>query len=70
MEELRKKERIVKVRYEEGGKVYEFTLDRTTGEVKEKVEGDYWVDLDDIYEYSPSDYEFAVNELRRLSNHE
>jgi hypothetical protein len=28
------------------------------------------VDLDDIYEYSPSDYEFAVNELRRLSNHD
>jgi hypothetical protein len=69
MEELRKKERLVKVRYEEGGKVYEFTFNRTTGEVKEKQE-DVWVDLDDIYEYNPSDFQFAVNELRRLSNHD
>jgi hypothetical protein len=70
MNELRnKKERIVKVRYEEGGKVYEFTYDRTTGNVKEKTE-EVWVDLDDIYEYSPRDFEFAVNELRRLSNHD
>jgi hypothetical protein len=67
--ENRKKEKLVKVRYEEGGKVYEFTYDRTTGNVKEKVE-DCWVDLDDIYEYSPSDFQFAVNELRRLSNHD
>jgi hypothetical protein len=69
METLRKKETIVKVRYEEGGKVYEFTFDRTTGEVKEKQE-DVWIDLDYIYEYSPSDFQFVVNELRRMSNHE
>jgi hypothetical protein len=68
--ETRKKERIVKVRYEEGGRVFEFTYNRTTGEVKERIEDGYWVDLNDIYEYSPSDYEFAVNELRRLREHD
>jgi hypothetical protein len=66
----RKKEDVVKVRYEEGGKVYEFTYNRTTGKVTEKVEEGYWVDLEDVFEYSPSDYQFAVNELRRLINHD